>query len=97
LLHTRNSDNAAAHTTELGIASSISTLKHVHDGAYEAIAILDQLALASKCQSLEEQAEASLHEHFITVEAEGEAQLALVKKFDNLHDVLAGIANGYHS
>jgi hypothetical protein len=96
LLHTGNSHDATTDTTELGIACSISALKHIHDGAYESVAVLDQLTLASKRQGLEKQSKASLHKYLVAIKAEREAQLALVEKFDNLHDMLAGIANGYY-
>jgi hypothetical protein len=78
LLYTRNSYNSATHTTEVGIASGISLLEHVHDGADEAVAVLDKLAFAGEVQGLEEETEASLHKYLIAVETEGEAELALI-------------------
>jgi hypothetical protein len=53
-------------------------LEHVHDGADEAVTVLDELAFTGEVQGLEEEAEASLHENLIAVEAEREAELAFV-------------------
>lgn len=96
MLHAWNSHNATAYPAELGVASSITALKHVHNGANEAVAVLDELTFTRKAQGLEKQTKASLYEYLITVEAEGKAEFTLIKKLDNLHNVLAGIANSYY-
>lgn len=96
LLYAWYSHNATAYPAELGVASSVSALEHVHDGADEAIAILHELAFTGKIQGLEEQAKAGLHKDLIAVDAEGEAEFALIEKLDNLHNVFAGISDRYH-
>lgn len=44
--------------------------KHFDDGAYEAVAIFDELAIPIESESLEEETEARLNENFIAVKAE---------------------------
>jgi hypothetical protein len=89
-------DHRAANTSELVSTRGIGTLKHLDDDANKPVAVFDELAIAVKTKSLEEKTEASLDEDLITVEAERKAQLALVKKLNDLNDVLAGITNGDH-
>jgi hypothetical protein len=96
LLYARNSRDAAANATELSVPGSVSTLEHVHNGADDAVAVLDEFAFSGKVQRLEKQTKASLHEHLISVETEREAQLTLVEELDDLDDVFACIANGYN-
>lgn len=97
MLHARYSHDATAYAAELCVASSISALKHIHDGANEAIAILHELAFPGKTEGLEEQAKAGLHKDLIAVETEGEAEFAFVEELNDLHNVFAGITNSYHS
>lgn len=94
--HARDSDDTAAHATELIEASGVAVLKHVHDDTNEAVTVLDELAISSKVEGLEEETEACLDKDLVTVEAERKAQLALVQEFNNLDDALAGITNSYY-
>jgi hypothetical protein len=96
-LDTRNSYESASNATEVVVASGIASLEHVHHGADETVAVFDQLAIARKVESLEEQTETGLHENLIAVEAEGETKLALVKELYDLDDMLASITNSYNS
>ena len=93
-LYTRNSYKSAPDATEVVVASSIAAFEHVHDRAHKSVAVFDQLAITGKVERLEEQAEPSLDKNLISVEAEGEAELALVKKLYDLDHVFASIAGG---
>jgi len=55
--------------------------------------IFDELSVTSKIESLEEQPKSGLDENLITVEAEGEAKLALIEQLHDLNDMLACIAD----
>ena len=70
LSSTRDHHHRAADSAVFLGTSSRSLVEHVHDGASELVAIFDQLAVFIKVKRLEEEAEASLDEHFISVEAE---------------------------
>jgi hypothetical protein len=96
LLIPGNSDERASNSTKVSIASSIATLKHIHDGANQTVAVLNQLALTSKVKCLKEEAKSCLDKDLVTVEAERETKLPLVKKLDNLDDVFASIANSHN-
>lgn len=74
-----------------------ATLEHIDDGTDETVAIFDELAIAVEVDGLEEKAKSSLDEDLITIETEGEAQLAFVKELDNLDDVLACITDSNDS
>jgi hypothetical protein len=94
LLHAGDRNHGASNAAEFEGASGGTTLEHLNESADEAVAILDEFSITVKGDGLEEKTEARLDEDLIAVEAEREAQLALIEELHNLDDVLACIPNG---
>jgi hypothetical protein len=78
---------------ELHGPSSRPSLEHVHDRAYEAVAVLDEFAITGKVECLEKETKAGLDKNLVSVEAEREAESSLVKQLYDLHNVFTGIAD----
>jgi hypothetical protein len=83
--------------TEVGVAGSITTLEHIHDGANKSVGVLHRFAITGNVECLEEKTKPCLDQDLIAVETNREAKFAFVEKLNNLNDVLAGIANSYDS
>ena len=67
---------------------SLGLGEDLNDAGSHFLVILDELAVLSKVQALEEQTQSRQDEEFILVNTERETQCSLAQQFDNLNDVL---------
>lgn len=88
-----NGNKHASNSLEIHGAGGLSSAEQLDDSVDQALVVSHHLAIVLEIDGLVKEGHSADNEKILLVETEGESHASLLKKLDNLNDVLAGGTN----